>query len=87
MVLSYQIQYNNHGTTRYISCKKYSFAPWFRFFCAVLAIVALGFLSGGDWRVTTTALENMAANLKLDIGVQEAFSQFCLDVLQGAQIG
>ena len=85
--MSYRIRYDSCGITRYLSRKKRRFNPWIYFCCIILAVLALRYISGMDFHVTAMALENMAVHLKQGSGVQEAFSQFCLDVLQGAQIG
>ncbi len=85
--MSYRIRYDSCGITRYISGKKHKFTLWLFPSCIILSVIVLRYISGMDFHVTAMALENMAAHLKQGSGVQEAFSQFCLDVLQGAQIG
>ena len=87
IILGYRIQYDNYGAARYRSRKVRRVNPWICLCGIILAVLALRYISGMDFKVTATALEDMAVNLQQGSGVQEAFSRFCLDVLQGAQIG
>ena len=85
--MSYQIRYDSRGIAKYISRKKRKWNPWICLCFTILVIICLRYISGMDFKVTATALDAMAQQVKQGNSVQEAFSQFCLDVLQGAQIG
>ena len=61
---------------------------WFKVGMVLLFMVcAAGFLfwlSGGVWSTTVSALEGMAEDIRGGENLKDAFSTFCLEVLQGA---
>lgn len=83
----YQIKYGQTGQAERISKAK----VWVKNITFVLigAAVCWSILwsTGMDWGVTVDALEQMAIELSNGENLKEAFSGFCLDVLEGAQCG
>lgn len=85
--MGYLIQYGLSGEKRRISASR----KWIQNGLKVLAVIGVAFIAvwslRADWGVIVTALESMAGQLQEGGGVQEAFSSFCLEILEGAQIG
>lgn len=83
----YQISYDQTGSAQRIRATKI----WIRYI--TIGVIAAAFCwavlwsTGMDWGVTLDALEQMAINLKDGENLKEAFSGFCLDILEGAQCG
>ena len=83
----YQISYDQTGGAQRIRATKI----WIRYI--TIGVIAVAFCwavlwsTGMDWGVTLDALEQMAINLKDGENLKEAFSGFCLDILEGAQCG
>jgi len=84
MHLNYQLKYECHGTVRRISSQKRLLYRLAWICGAVLLLMILIWSSGGDGEVTRQALENMASSIGQGADVREAFSAFCLEILQGA---
>lgn len=85
--MGYQIQYGLSGEMRRISASR----KWARNALKALAVIAVVMVAawslGADWGVIVTALESMAGQLREGGGMQEAFSSFCLEILEGAKGG
>ena len=82
--MAYQIEYGANGA-RTIYTK--SRIP-IRKIGITMAILVLGAIilwsSGCDWSVTAAALETMAEEVGQGSGIADAFSTFCIEILQGA---
>lgn len=82
--MGYEIIYGWAGTSKHISRRK----CWIMTVrTAMLVLGACGLLLwtiGGDWSVTVHALEEMANQLHNGSDVKDAFSTFCIEVLDGA---
>ena len=86
-MMSYQIKYTALGTAKYIpKIRRHSHRIIF-IFAAVTLFALLVWSSGMDWSVTMAALEEMAASVSRGEGLQDAFSAFCIEILQGVQPG
>lgn len=82
--MRYEIKYEWMGKARHISSGRL-WLKYMGFLCMGLCACAfLLWTVGGDWSVTVNALEGMAADLQNGINVNEAFSSFCIEVLEGA---
>ncbi len=85
--MNYQIKYEQTGEAKRVTAVK----EWIKY--AGFALLAVGLCwaiawsFGGDWAVTVGALEAMAEDLGQGSDLKEAFSAFCLEVLQGAECG
>ena len=85
--MNYQINYGLSGDANRVTTQKI----WQKY--TALAFLTLGLCLavvwsfGGDWAVTVGALEDMAQELVQGQDLKEAFSSFCIDILQGAQCG
>ena len=84
MPLKYQLQYDFNGTARRISSYQHFFQLLGWVVAAVFLLALLIWSSGGNGEVTRQALENMAASIEQGEGLKEAFSSFCMEILQGA---
>lgn len=85
--MAYQITYDLSGYMKRISQWKRRLAYFSGMLLVIAVIIALLWTAGGDWSVTVSALEGMAEDLGQGSGLREAFSEFCLDVLRGAECG
>lgn len=85
--MAYQIQYDISGNMKRRSTRWH----WLKYAaCALLALATFAGLfrmANDDWAITVSALERMAEDIGHGSGLQEAFSDFCLDILQGAHSG
>ena len=82
--MAYEIAYDLSGQMRRIPQWKRQLRRFVGAITVIGVIVALIWVAGADWPVTVAALDAMAENLVQGSGLQEAFSGFCLDILQGA---
>ena len=82
--MAYQIVYDLSGQMRRISHRKRRLMASARIVFLIGVIAMILWTAGGDWTVTLTALDTMAENLGQGSSLQQAFSGFCLDILQGA---
>ena len=82
--MNYEIKYELSGDAKRISAAK----KWMKIatfgLAGVCIISAIIWSFDGNWALTATALEDMAANLGDGMGIREAFSEFCLEILEGA---
>lgn len=85
--MDYQIKYELTGEAKRVTVGK----VWMKYVAfgllAVGLCAAILWSAGADWAVTVGALEGMAEELGQGSGIREAFSSFCLEVLQGAECG
>ena len=81
--MAYQIVYDLTGKMEKISQCKGILKRFKSIIIVIGVIIALFWTAGGDWKITLTAIDTMAENLGQGCGLQEAFSDFCLDILQG----
>ena len=85
--MHYQISYDQTGCAQRISAAK----VWIKYI--TIGVIATAFFwsvlwsTGMDWGATLDALEQMAVNLGDGENMKDAFSEFCLDILKGAQCG
>ncbi len=85
--MAYQIAYDLSGQMKRIPQWKKYLKSFGGVMLVIGVIAVMLWAAGGEWAVTVTALDAMAENLWHGSGLQEAFSEFCLDILQGAQYG
>ena len=85
--MKYRIVYTSSGGMHYQS----SHCRQIRNLCRVVLAVAVAslilWMSVSDWPATVDALEVMAQQLGQGSGVSEAVDAFCLELLQGAELG
>lgn len=82
--MAYRIEYEHAGTAKR-NCGRgiiFKYALWS--LGTVAIVTAILWSLGGDWTVTVGALESMAKSLGKGSAWKEAFSDFCLEILQGA---
>ena len=94
--MAYQIRYGQTMTKQPIrerkkAGKKTPALKWIALCLALLVVVFLGnsgyldFLIPGDNAVTTAAFESMVTHVREGVTVRDAFTEFCLQILNGAQ--
>ena len=85
--MNYQIKYDQTGEAKRVTAVKL----WMKFAGLVFLVVglclAVAWSFDGDWAVTVSALETMAEDLEQGSGLKAAFSEFCIEILQGAKCG
>ena len=85
--MGYQILYGSTGDAKRIGLWRKCLKHVRIFIIAVLILISAYWIFGGDWTVTVNAMEEMAATISQGEDVADAFSSFCLDILQGAEHG
>lgn len=85
--MEYQIRYERNGEAKYTTVldKRRRCLMWA--LTGIIILSAAIWSMGADWAVTRDALEGMAENLVQGNELKEAFSEFCLDILRGAEGG
>lgn len=83
--MGYKINYDIWGKMTKISRKKKVFQLFFWVFAAVVVGVFLFY--GNGFRSAVSSLEVMAQEIQEGNGIKEAFSEFCIDILEGAELG
>ena len=85
--MGYQILYGTTGDAKRIGLWRKGLKHAGFFAIAVLILISAYWIFGGDWAVTVNAMEEMAATISQGEDIADAFSSFCLDILQGAECG
>ena len=85
--MKYRIIYTSAGKMHFQSSHQRQIKILFRVALAVAVVGLLLWTSVPDWPATVNALEVMAQELGQGNGVSEAADAFCLELLQGAQLG
>ena len=83
--MSYRINYDIWGKMSQISRKKKVLKMCLWLFAVVILGIFLFY--NNEFSDTVSALEVMAQELREGSGIKEAFSEFCIDVLEGAELG
>ena len=82
--MGYEIKYEWMGKARRLT----PLNKWVKVFrtiiLAVCVFACMLWIIGGDWELTLRALEAMAEDLRQGIDVKNAFSEFCIEVLESA---
>lgn len=82
--MAYEILYGVSGKARYVSKHK-KILQYSGYALLMAAMIGSLFWSaGGDWAATVSAFEQMANAFSRGDSVTDAFSAFCLEILQGA---
>lgn len=85
--MGYQILYGSAGDAKRVGLWK----KWMKyigyFTIAALILIAAFWICGWDWNVTVSAMEKMAATISQGEDFTDAFSSFCLEILQAAEAG
>lgn len=84
--MAYKIEYGIKGTAKYVSSARRHSGRISKCLLILGLIAVLIWSVGGDWAVTVGAFEEMAGQLQQGSDITEAFSAFCLEILQGAQL-
>ena len=85
--MNYQIKYDCKGdSTRIYGTRKWLKRICVGLVCGVLILICVWSFRA-DWSVTLNAMESMAGAIGQGSGMQDAFGEFCLDILQGADCG
>ncbi|MBE6958942.1 MAG: hypothetical protein E7447_07325 [Ruminococcaceae bacterium] len=85
--MAYQITYDIAGSAKYVTSSRRRYRR-IGFILLILGLSAILLWSGGgDWAVTVGAMEEMVEQLSEGTGMKEAFSAFCLEILNGAELG
>ena len=82
--MAYQITYDLSGHMIKIPRWKRRLKVFTGVVFMIAVIAVLFWTARGDWTVAWRALDTMAENLGQGSSLQQAFSGFCLDILQGA---
>lgn len=82
--MHYQIKYDQTGQATRSSTIKLTLKHIGITLLIVAIFWGIFWSMGMDWRVTVDALEQMAAEVSTGSSITEAFSGFCLEILQGA---
>ncbi len=85
--MGYEIRYDLSGKMRKISAGQRRMKYIGGIFLTLAVLTTVIWSLGADWAVTVDAFEEMARDLGQGSGIQQAFSGFCLDILQGASRG
>lgn len=85
--MGYQIAYEITGEAKRVDLWKIRLKYLGIITISVLLIISFLWISGADWAVTVSAMEAMAETLSQGEDFSDAFSTFCMDVLQGAECG
>ena len=83
--MGYRINYDIWGKMSQISRKKKLLKMCFWVFAA--AVVGFFVFYGSAFHSAVSALEVMAQEIQEGSGIKEAFSEFCIDILEGAELG
>lgn len=85
--MGYEINYDIWGKMSLISKKKKVFKICLWIFTAVTLGAFLFYAAGNELSAAVSALEVMALEMQEGSGIKEAFSEFCVDILEGAALG
>lgn len=92
--MGYRISYNPELKEKYPPVQKRGRKGWTVFFLAIMLVLLLfqdvrlkvkEWLLPGDAAVTEAALTDMIQDVRSDTPLKEAFTVFCLEILEGAQ--
>ena len=85
--MGYEIHYGPAGEMRKIARYRKHLKKTLVLFILVAVLLLLYHAFDEEIYVMVAALEGMAGNVQEGSGIKEAFSEFCLDILEGANIG
>ena len=85
--MKYRIIYTATGKMHYQSNHRRQIKILFRAALAVVVAALLVWSSVPDWHATVDALETLTQQLEQGSGLGDAVDAFCLELLQGAQLG
>ena len=80
----YQIQYGADGQSKRSGLTRKWIARIGLCLLGICVLVGVLWSANGDWAVTVGAMEEMADALKQGSNVTDAFTTFCLQILEGA---
>ena len=81
--MNYKIQYDAHGRAKHKFCARHR--RGFQYFAGIVAVIGiLSLLISGEWGNILDSLELMSKQLQQGSELEEAFTCFCLDILQGS---
>lgn len=87
MHMGYQIAYGFTGDAKRVDLWKIRLKYLGIAAVGVLFIISVLWISDVNWPVTVSAMEEMAETLSQGENFVDAFSAFCIHVLQGAECG
>ena len=85
--MGYQITYGFTGDAKRVDLWKIRLKRLGMVAGGVLFLLSVLWISGVDWSVTVGAMDDMAETLSQGADFADAFSEFCIDILQGAELG
>ena len=85
--MKYRIIYTPAGKMHFQPNHRRQMKRIFRVVLGIAVVALLLWTSVPDWPSTVDALEVMAQELGQGSGIGEAVDAFCLELLQGAQLG
>lgn len=85
--MGYEINYDIWGKMSLSSDRKKVFKICFWIFTVVTLGAFLFYAAGNELSAAVSALDVMALELQEGSGIKEAFSEFCIDILEGAELG
>ena len=85
--MGYRISYDTSGDVKKVRYWEKYMSRICKVFLIGAALFVLLWAESADFTATLHAFEVMAMELGQGSGFKEAFSEFCLDVLEGAEIG
>ena len=85
--MDYQINYGFTGDAKRIHIWQIWMKRIGYLALCIMLIVTLSWISGANHAITVSAMEDMAEMLRQGEAFTDAFSEFCMDILQGAECG
>lgn len=85
--VAYQISYDATGGVKKVRYSGKYMSGVMTIFLIVFILFSVLWFNGLDVVTTVEALEEMACNIGNGNGIKEAFSEFCIDILEGAELG
>lgn len=85
--MGYQITYGFAGDAKRVDLWKIRLKRLGMVATGVLFLLCVLWISGADWSVTVSAMDDMVETLSQGADFVDAFSEFCIDILQGAELG
>ena len=84
--MGYEIRYGSPGEMRRIAKYKIHLKKVLSLFVLATALLLLYHAFDKEICVAVNALEGLAGKVQEGSGIKEAFSEFCLDILEGANV-
>lgn len=81
--MGYKIRYDTEGNAKRI-VKQLWIKKFLVVFCVIIGMIsATMWVLSGDWMLTRNAMNHLSVNISQGENIKDAFSSFCLEILQG----